>query len=317
MHGRLWMVLLIFMLPLAALSQKIGCTDPEAKNFDHEAIINDGSCVYAPKSYRPRVLVQHLPDSVMETSGLILWRDSFWTHNDSDGGNILYRLDPKSGKIIQKISVGNATNVDWEDIDQDDQFIYIGDFGNNLGSRKDLVIYKIPKNQIAEYGNTEVAAFMIHFSYGDQTDFSVRNRANDYDCEAMISFGDSLFIFTKDWVSLSSKMYAVPKIPGNYLIYPLDEFNADGLITGAAIDQESKQLILSGYKNYVPFVWLLDDYWRNDFFGGNKRKIDFCKLIGSQTEGITYTGNGVFIISSEKTPVNDAKLFRFDVKDIK
>jgi hypothetical protein len=93
--------------------------------------MNDGSCIYAPKSVRPKTIVHHLPDSVMETSGLIWWRGSYWTHNDSEGGNMVYRLDSLTGSIIQKIEVTNAGNFDWEDIDHDVDYIYIGDFGNN------------------------------------------------------------------------------------------------------------------------------------------------------------------------------------------
>lgn len=316
MQLRYWLILLAITIPVIVRSQKEGCTDPKAKNYDQEAIINDGSCVYAAKAFRPSVLIPHLPDSVMETSGLILWRGSYWTHNDSDGGNILYRLDSTDGRIIQKITLSNAVNIDWEDIDQDERFIFIGDFGNNLGSRSDKVIYLIPKDSIPLTGNSGVQTQRIRFTYGDQSDYTSKNRANDYDCEALLSFGDSLYLFTKNWASLTSRLYAIPKNSGNYSIYPLDEFDADGLITGAALDIKSRQLVLCGYKNFVPFVWILSDYRKNDFFGGNKRRIDFWELLGAQTEGITSTEEGIFIISCEKTAVNDAKLFRFDVNRI-
>lgn len=306
----------ILLLPFAVIAQKEGCIDQKAKNYDKEAVINDGSCLYSPKSVKPKTLVHHLPDSVMETSGLIWWRGSYWTHNDSEGGNLIYRLDSLTGMIIQKVEVTNAGNFDWEDIAHDKEYIYIGDFGNNWGSRTDLVIYKLPKALIPHSGDTSVAAERINFGYGDQTDYSIKNRANDYDCEALLSFGDSLYLFTKNWVSHSSRLYALPKVPGDYVIYPLDEFLVDGLVTGAAMNENTKEVVLCGYRNYIPFVWVLSDYWKNDFFGGNKRRIDFNKLAGTQTEGVTSKDNRIFILSAERTLINDAKLFKIDLKRI-
>jgi hypothetical protein len=312
------LVMLIVLLMLATVSQgqQEGCTDRGAVNFNSEAVINDGSCRYRSESAKPKVLVRKLPDSVMETSGLIWWNDAYWTHNDSDNENAVYRLDRKTGKVVQRVVIQDAVNTDWEEIDHDDDYIYLGDFGNNLGNRRDLSILKIRKSDIPDTGDVVVKPETIRFRYGDQNDYTARNRDNDFDCEAMISYGDSLFLFTKNWSSLTCRLYAVPKNPGSYVLWPLDNMNTDGLVTGAAFDNESKRLVLCGYKNYVPFVWVLGDFWRNDFFGGNKRRIDFTQLAGAQTEGIAYTNKGYYAISAEKTPVRKAKIFKFEIKEI-
>lgn len=302
----------VFLINFTASAQLEGCTDSIALNYNPEAVINDGTCQYKPKSFKPPSLIRKLPKIVTESSGLIYWRDNFWTHNDSDSKNEIYKFDQKSGKIIQTISVANALNVDWEEITQDDFYLYIGDFGNNFGNRTDLSIYKISKLDIPSEGDTSVIAEVISYSYGDQEDFRVRNLSNDFDCEAMLSFGDSLYLFSKNWISGTSRLYALPKIPGNYYIYPLDEFDVNGLITGAAIDFEHKQVVLCGYRNYFPFIWILNDFQKNDFFGGNKRRIDFRELFGTQTEAVTYTSDGVFVISCEKTPVQKARLFKLE-----
>ncbi len=303
------LILLIITNCFTISAQQSGCTDSAAINFDPKAVLNDGSCRYKPVAMKLPVLIRRLPKTVIETSGLIFWRDSYWTHNDSDNKNELYRLDAKNGKIIQTIAVANADNYDWEEVTQDDDFIYIGDFGNNLGNRMDLKIYKIVKSAIPDTGDASVMSDTIAFAYGDQEDFSIKNLSNDYDCEAMIAFGDSLFIFTKNWVSGSTRLYALTKTPGNYTIYPADEFDVNGLITGAAYDKEHSQIVLIGYRNYFPFVWRLWDFKYNDFFGGNKRRYEFRELFGAQTEAITYTSGGVFVISCEKTPIQKTRLF--------
>jgi hypothetical protein len=41
----------------------------------------------------------------------------------------------------------NAKNTDWEALTNDGNNFYIGDFGNNDGSRRDLTIYKVPSGR--------------------------------------------------------------------------------------------------------------------------------------------------------------------------
>ncbi len=92
----------------------------------------------------------NLPDKVDETSGLIYLNGYVWTFNDSGGEPEIYKIDNESGKIIQTVRITNGENFDWEDITRDESFIYIGDFGNNWGTRKDLKIYKIAINDIID-----------------------------------------------------------------------------------------------------------------------------------------------------------------------
>jgi hypothetical protein len=294
-----------------AYSQIPGCTDPQATNFNPDATQNDGSCVYPTTSVPLTVVVNALPQAVNETSGLIYWNGGLWTHNDSGNPPELYKIDTTTGQVLQTIIVSGVQNIDWEDVAQDNTHIYIGDFGNNAGNRTDLKVLKIQKADIPATGNTSVEPEIISFSYGDQNSFVSANRNNDYDCESMISYGDSLYLFTKNWVNQQTRLYALSKIPGNYEIFPNDNLNADGLITGADI-KDGGEIVLIGYKNYNPFMWLLFDFQGSDFFGGNKRRINFTGVLGIQSEGIGYSfGSNVFI-SSEKTAVNPAKLFKLN-----
>ncbi|MGE5382424.1 MAG: T9SS C-terminal target domain-containing protein [Omnitrophica WOR_2 bacterium] len=317
MNGRIILpILLLLIFPLHIIAQSEGCTDRHAINYDKHAVINDGSCYYNKVNYKPSIWINALPDTVHETSGLIWWRKSYWTHNDSGGENKIYRLDSATGNVIQTITLAGTSNIDWEDIDQDDNYIYVADVGNNYGNRTDLVIYKLSKRAIPIEGDTSLPCDVIRIAYGDQFDFRIKNRANDFDCEAILSFGDSLYLFSKSWLSLDSRLYAVPKISGSYLIYPIDVFNANGLITGSTTNPGDKTIVLCGYKNYEPFIWILSDFWRNDFFGANKRRIEFPELLGTQTEGISYIKEKIFAISAERTLINKARIFKVDLDEI-
>ena len=288
-----------------------GCTDPQAENYNSDVNINDGSCLYAPTNFTPEVVVKALPETIRETSGLIYWNGGLWTINDSGNLPEIYKIDTLTGKVLQTILLQEVENIDWEDIDQDDEHIYVGDFGNNLGIRTDLKIFYIQKSAIPDSGDVSIEPAIINFSYGDQTSFKRLNRKNNFDCESLLSYGDSLYIFSKNWENHQTRLYALPKIAGTYVVFPIDSMNVDGLLTGADINEHG-EIVLIGYKNYNPFMWLLFDFEGSDFFGGNKRRLNFSAMLGIQTEGICYSfGRNVFI-SAEKTAINPARLFKLN-----
>lgn len=137
-----------------------------------------------------------LDSELKEISGLEIIHDSILVAIN-DGGNSahLYLLN-HNGKITKRVWVKNATNIDWEDIASDDQYIYIADIGNNLNNRKDLCIYRI---KIEEILNSEsVNADKMHISYRDQAAFPPADSLRNFDSECLIfAYGD-LWIFSKN-----------------------------------------------------------------------------------------------------------------------
>ena len=160
------------------------------------------------------ILLTSLQESLNETSGLIFINQKLITHNDSGGKPELYEIDSISGEIIRTVVVSNATNVDWEDICNDSTYLYIGDFGNT-GSRTDLKIYRLLISSYLTTANDTVTVDTIQFHYSDQTDFTPAQFSTNFDAEALISFNDSLYIFTKNWGNNWTNIYALPKSPGN------------------------------------------------------------------------------------------------------
>ncbi len=277
-------------------AQICGCTDPLAKNYNSIATINDGSCLYRSVSVKP-ILSFDLSSELHETSGLIFWDHKLWTHNDNSDQN-LYSLDPADGILIQKYPVKGITNKDWEEISEDENYIYIGDFGNNFhGNRSDLKIYRIDKKSLLV---NNPLTDSICFSYSDQSDFSPDNyNSTDFDCEAFIVSSDSIYLFTKQWHSLQTSVYALPKSPGKYTARLKTTYNVHGLITGATYLESKKILVLCGYgKTLHPFSYLLYDFKGTDFFSGNKRKIKI-DLPFHQTEGVATANGLVYYFSNE------------------
>lgn len=307
---RMLITLLAIMLTPVFVVAQSGCTDPNAINFDPNAQNNDGSCVYETTYYTPQTVIDPLPTQLEETSGLIYYNGGLWSHNDSGGAPDIFKFDTINGSVVQTISISNGSNVDWEDIAQDNNFIYIGDFGNNNGNRTDLTIYRIPKSAIPEQGNADIEADLISFAYSDQDDFTPAPNNNNFDCEAMLVKDELIYLLSKNWVDQKTKLYAFPKIPGNFIAALIQTYDVNGLITAVDYNEPKQEITLLGYQNYVPFIWLLFDY--NEvlgFFSGNKRRIDFTGILGTQTEGLAYSfGKSVFI-SSESTAVVDQSVY--------
>ncbi len=280
-------------------AQVYGCPDPAANNYNAAVTANNGSCTYNSTTITP-TLNYNLNTALNESSGLIWWNKQIWTHNDSGNDPLLYALDKTSGAILKTVTISNATNVDWEDITQDDKYIYIGDFGNNSnGNRTNLKIYKVKKSAVKN--GTSVTATVINFSYNDQTDFTPTGSNNtNFDCEALIAYGDSLFLFSKDWVDNRTRLYKLPKTPGTYSAINIGELNVQGLITGAEIVAGKRAIVLTGYNSILtPFVYMLYDFTGNQFFGANKRKVSLNQSF-SQMEGICAFNTKTFYVSNER-----------------
>lgn len=257
-----------------------------------------------------------LHKKINETSGLIFFDSDAWTFNDSGGKPELYRVNPSTGKISQKVVVENATNKDWEDIAQDEEFIYIGDMGNNAGNRKNLKIYKIRKDKIGDSKKEIVTADIINFSYADQETFEVKWRKNNYDCESVITFEDNLLLFSKNWIDGKTRMYKLSKEPGDYSLSPESDFEADGLITGADYNAKTKELVFIGYKNKKPFIFIFNEFDGKKLGAGDVTRINLPKLNKSQTEGICFIDENTILISTERTKIFDQSIYKLNIDEV-
>jgi hypothetical protein len=300
---KIFILLLMGILFSAKVLAQSGCTDPQASNYNPAATINDGSCTYTPTTYtltNPKIL----PASLNENSGLIYTDGQLWTLNDSGSAAAIYRISETDGSILQTVNVANATNTDWEAITADANYIYIGDFGNNTnGSRTNLKIYRLRKAAIGTGTVITATPDIINFSYQDQVN-PVPTTTNNtkFDCEAFLVKNNVVHLFTKDWLTYSTVHYTLPATPGTHLAQRKEELAANGLITDAHISgTHADEIALIGYSADLThlFMWLLYDYAGENFFSGNKRRIELGSALQGQIEGVTFTSNGTGYISSE------------------
>lgn len=310
--------LLCLLFPTVLIGQ-FGCTDPLAQNYNASATQNDGSCTYAATNVS-YPLVDSLANELPESSGLEFWDQLLWSHNDSDNSSRFYGFDTLTGLISRSVLIENSPQIDWEDMTKDESHFYIGDFGNNAGTRTNLKILRIPFDSLSGNALDTVQAEFIQFSYPDQTDFSGVNTNHNFDCEAFVFFNDSLHLFSKNRSNGYTKHYVLPTTPGTYVATFIDSVFVDGQITSAAFSSDSI-LFLIGYKPpaYSPFAFLAWDYQQTDLFSGNKRRLQLGTVLTmGQQEGICFSsGKKGFISSEQVTALSQvSRYFSFDLSSL-
>ena len=251
-----------------------------------------------------------VPDDLKEISGWDFLNDStIVAHNDSGNEAKLYVLN-LDGSVRHKCDIKNTTNVDFEDISCDDKGnIYLGDFGNNLNMRKDLVIYKIKAAKVNN--NEDIEPKKIHFSYSEQTEFPPKKSELNFDCEAMAYHNDSLFLFTKcrtEPFDGKCMVYKIPTKPGSYVLKRKTYFIVEkrdwyrDAVTAA--DIRNNELFLLTYNRVIKYT-----------FENNKPKyVEHQTLLPiSQKESLCiHEKTGVLFVADEKTKFIGGNIYTID-----
>ncbi|MAD96467.1 MAG: hypothetical protein CMB99_03980 [Flavobacteriaceae bacterium] len=253
-------------------------------------------------------MVNDLPLSLRESSGVeyIKASNSIWTHNDSGNDSEIYRLS-ESGEVLKVVQI-NAPNSDWEDITSDEfGNLYIGDFGNNNNTRKNLRIYKVAKGDL-EKESAEVS--VIKFRFEDQKDFPPKRKKRIFDAEAFFYFKEHLYIFTKSRISNKigkTNLYKVPAKEGAHVAEKIGSFTnckkKACWITGADISDDGSKMVLLSEKNLIVFSDFKDD----QFFDGKQQEIVF--EYQSQKEAVCFKNNQTLYITDERAISSGGNLY--------
>lgn len=246
-----------------------------------------------------------LSDSLRESSGLTSLDNRLFSFNDSGNTSEIFEITPGSSHIKNTLQTG-LKNIDWEAITNDGKNLYIGEFGNNLGSRKDLKLYKIP------FANDSLkldSITTIPFYYPEQTDFSAQNTNNNYDAEAMIFLDGNIHLFTKEWLTNTVSHYTIsPNITDNQAAKKLESFDTGFVVTDASV--YSNKLYLVGYtkKANVYLMIFEKDENGNSFLEKPLKKFFLGKAYNvGQIEGVAATEKGIYI-SGERFSIKIKKV---------
>ncbi|HLM59340.1 MAG TPA: hypothetical protein VK308_00920, partial [Pyrinomonadaceae bacterium] len=216
--------------------------------------------ISSPDYKKPEIVGIIKAEEITESSGIVASKcqaDVLWTHNDSGDGAFVFALDARGVKL-GTWKIGNAKNVDWEDIAaiknaNGECFLYIGDIGDNGRKRKDLRIYTVKEppvsaeNKISSRKNpllTE-SAEIIKFEYPDSR----------HDAETLMVHPQSgdIYVVTKHLRGAAG----VYKLSKNYnpnktnRLEKIVDFTVpsipNGFLTGGDISNDGKRVIVCDY----------------------------------------------------------------------
>lgn len=241
--------------------------------------------------------VGRLQGGIPESSGLAHGGrpGTFYTHGDAGNGPTLYLFDETGAKLGERELP--VRNVDWESLADDGQgTLFVTDAGNNENKRQDLAIYRVNPQQPAQ-------AAAIRFRYPDQAAFPPPKDQRNFDCEASLWHAGRVYLFTKDRAQQrTSKVYAVPDRPGDYIAELLTQLAIPGEVTGADLSPDGRTLALLGREE----LYLLAGSDLAGALQAEPRRVD---LRGAgQTEGVLFLDNGTLLISTEQGALYRYKL---------
>lgn len=268
----------------------------------------------AQKSYLAQLdPMGKFPSKLKEVSGMEITQDGeIWVIEDSGNKDHVYLVD-QEGDIKKSLEIDHAKNEDWEDLAMDNNGnLYIGDFGNNGNDRKNLVIYKVHKD---EMGKKEPNAEKIEFKYPEQKEFPPKKENLYFDTEGFFHLDDHLYIFTKNRTrpySGKTWIYRVPDKEGDYkaeflgdLFLCSDQDHCS--VTGADISPDGKTIALLSYG----YIFLLTDFDAPNFTNASIKIIDINTP--TQTESICFVDNRTLFIADEQNNHGGRKLYRLDI----
>jgi hypothetical protein len=253
-----------------------------------------------------------LPKIINETSGLEFYNNNFITHNDSGGEPSLYVFN-EMGEVIETIGLNKnpdfeIENNDWEDITNDNEYLFVADTGNNFGNRDNLNIIRVSK------GTDFMVDGIIKISYSDQESFFPRPK-HKYDAEAIIVIEDKIALFSKDRGNLNTDLYLVDKNQnGSQILTSEVSYDVDTLITGGDFDEDRNLLALVSYNsNGNQYLLLFENFELNNLENNTYKKFKI-PLEQAQIEAVKIIDEKTFWVTSEDEGIGNPFMYKIEVK---
>lgn len=185
------------------------------------------------------------PGLIDEASGIVDSRTqpgNIWVEQDS-GSPAELALLGHDGQLKGKISIPNATNVDWEDLSigpgpqSGKNYLYIADIGDNNAQRPNCVIYRLPEPASLQEAIGQVER--INFKYPD----------GPRDAEALLVDPQTrdTWIFSKREGKI--RMYRLPYPQDVNQVTTLEAYGELPFtyVTSAAISPDGTEILLRTY----------------------------------------------------------------------
>jgi hypothetical protein len=146
------------LLAIVSVLAAVAVVTAGASAYRHWTLTSNSTRPQGPR-YAPFAEAGRIADpAVTESSGIAASRrkpGAYWTHNDSGSKPHLFAVDER-GRSLATFAVPGIKAFDWEDIalgpgpERGVSYIYIGDIGDNLARRKEIVVYRVREPAIPD-----------------------------------------------------------------------------------------------------------------------------------------------------------------------
>ena len=238
-----------------ALLLAAGCTGRAGTDGPDDVLAEPSAPTNAeapPGAYQPFTVLGQIADrSINESSGLAASRRNpglLWTHNDSDDDPIVYCLDLE-GRSCGAWKVTGAEAFDWEDVAAGpgpragEPYLYVGDIGDNIDQRSEIVVYRIPEPTAGAGGAVPTKASPAATAPAEA--LRLRYPDGPHNAEALLvhpATGD-IYVVIKE--PLSANVYKAD--PDGVLQRIAGLAVGAGLVTGGDISPDGRRVALCTY----------------------------------------------------------------------
>jgi hypothetical protein len=268
--------------------------------------------------------IRHEP--ISEVSGMVKSRrypDVYWVHNDSDDIPRLFALD-KQGKVIisdylapsyygekpetdkkswRGHNIHLASNIDWEDIAIDEDFLYISDMGNNGNVRRDLGVYVLFEPNPKGVFETRILKYMP-IVYPEQKQFPANQW--HFDSEALFISEGKLYFLTKhrkqgkfDEFESGTNLYRLDTefTDQANILQKVDSNDNIAVVTGADLSPDGSKLAILTYIG----IWIFDRPEQGDQWLQQKsRLLKLDPEVTQKVEAICWDDGQTLMIANEQ-----------------
>jgi len=236
-------------------------------------------------------------EALVEISGIAASRTHpvvIWAHNDSGDEAVVYAL-ATDGTLLSTHRLGEAFPLDWEDIslgpgpDPSSDYLYIGDIGDNLNFRPNILVYRIPEPD--PFTDGEVAQIeQILLAYPEP---GINAEALTVDPVT----GD-LFVFAKTRSDPVTMYRARAELLTGEQPVPLEPVGIVGIgegseVTAADISASGDRIALRGYKQ----VWVWPRSEADIAAVLQTEPCDAASPDEVQGEALTFSADGITIFT--------------------
>jgi len=237
---------------------------------------------------------------IREASGIVASRknaDVLWVHNDSGYPPHLYAIDTQ-GNLLGACPVIAARARDWEDIaigpgpDPNQQYLYIGDIGDNESKYPSVWVYRVPEPDIdagKPFGE-------MHIGPAEALELTYPDGPRDAETLLVDPLNGDIYIIAKR--SFFCRVYRArfPDSPEGPVVLERVAVLPWGFATGGDVSPDGRRVIVRSPFNAA--LWIRPDgepLWKA--FGG--KQIGIPLRMEPQGEAISFDsrGEGYFTIS--------------------